>query len=126
MKVIDASAVWALPLGQTGADAVATHVREDDVVVGAVNHAEVFTSLYESGSTVADAQLAWQQLPLPVVPWQPATAVAAAGLRASTQKLGLSLGDGCCPAIASEMNATVITADNPWAQRSGFDITVVR
>jgi ribonuclease VapC len=126
MKVIDASAVLALLLGETGAEAVATHLLKGDAVIGAVNYAEVFTRLYESGSSVVDAQSAWQQLSLPVMPLQPKTAVAAAGLRASTKKLGLSLGDRCCLALALELGATVVTADKPWAKLSGFDIAVVR
>jgi ribonuclease VapC len=126
MKVIDASAVLTLLLNEPGAETVVSHLLEDDVVIGSVNYAEVFTRLYDCGSSVADAQLAWQQLSLPVMPLQPKTALAAAGLRASTKKLGLSLGDRCCLALAQELNATVITADRPWAKLPGFDVALVR
>jgi ribonuclease VapC len=126
MKVIDTSAVLTLLLGETGADAVAAHLLEDDVVIGSVNYAEVITRLYDCGSSVADAHLAWQELSLPVMPLQPQTALAAAGLRSSTKKLGLSLGDRCCLALAQELDATVITADRPWAKLASFDVALVR
>jgi ribonuclease VapC len=126
MKVIDASAVLALLLGEGGADAVATHLLEDEVVIGAVNYAEVCTRLFDSGACASEVHLAWQQLAVPVLPLQEETALAAAGLRASTKKLGLSLGDRCCLALAQELGATVVTADRPWAKLAGFDIALVR
>jgi ribonuclease VapC len=126
VKVIDASAVLALLLAESGSEAVAALLLEGDTVISAVNCAEVFTRLYDTGATAPDAHLAWQQLALPVVPLSEQTAWGAAALRPLTKRLGLSLGDRCCLALAKEMGATVVTADKPWAKLTGFDITVVR
>ncbi|MGH8147753.1 MAG: PIN domain-containing protein [Rhodanobacteraceae bacterium] len=63
---------------------------------------------------------------LEVVPFDEAQANLAAELRPDTRKLGLSLGDRCCLALARLHAARVITADAAWRKLQGFDVIAVR
>lgn len=54
-------------------------------------------------------------------------AMRAARLRASTRKLGLSLADRCCLALASRLERPVLTADRAWADvDAGVDVRLIR
>lgn len=112
--VLDASALLAVMLGETGADAV--HAVLARAQIGAVNLSEVVAKLQERGvpDDVIDQSLA--DLGLSVVAFNSEHAVAAGKLRALTRGAGLSLGDRACLALAAALGAVAITTDQAWAK----------
>ena len=125
--VIDASAILAAILGETGGDAVFD--RLDDATVSAVNVAEVYTyaALNDLPTDAFDAFLA--HTGIEVVAFDRQQAVTAGQLASVTRKSGLSLGDRSCLALAKIRDAEVLTADRPWAQiagAAGLKITLLR
>ena len=126
MNVFDASAIIALLKHEPGADVVAAALEDGEPLISAVNLSEVVTALVESGVKEADVLAAWRQLSMTTVALDEPTALAAARLRKSTRRLGLSLGDRCCLALAQKHNANVVTADRAWAGVTGFKIVLIR
>ncbi|MDH4393367.1 MAG: type II toxin-antitoxin system VapC family toxin [Aquabacterium sp.] len=127
MKVFDSSAVLAVLFDEPGAALAIRWLEDDDALISSVNQAEVFAKLLDRGLSEADITAIAQQLPLQVVPFSAQQARTAASLRPATRALGLSLGDRCCLALASEQpGAQVVTADRPWVGLAGFDIALIR
>jgi len=126
MKVVlDSSAVLAAINGETGAERV-----EDALPGGAIsaaNFSEVLSKLVDKGHDDGEAVAALDALPLTVLPVDAAQARRAGLLRRQTRRLGLSLGDRVCLALAVELRLPVVTADRAWAQLDlGVEIAVVR
>ena len=127
MKVFDNSAVLALIFNEPGADMAARLMGADEAVISSVNQAEVLGKLHDNGLSPSDVAAIAQQLPLTVVPFTAEQARLAGDLRPSTRALGLSQGDCCCLALAKQLpDATVVTADRPWAGLTGWNITLIR
>lgn len=125
--VLDASAILALLFGEPGAEMVRAHLRTG--VVGAANLAEVLAKLSDYGMPAHDAVRAVAILGLEVVPMTDAQARTSARMRALTRVAGLSLGDRACLALASELNASALTADRDWAKVAkavGVAVQVIR
>jgi ribonuclease VapC len=127
VNVFDSSAVLAVIFGEPGADVAEALMHDDDAVVSSVTHAETLAKLLDKGMTTAQAAKIFQGLQLTVLPFTLEQAEIAGRLRPSTRPLGLSLGDRCCLALArSQNNATVVTADRPWAHLTDFSVTLIR
>lgn len=120
--VLDASAVLARMLGEPGEEAVSGLV--DDARISAVNLAEVVTRLVDRGAPPEAAVAAAARLRLTVVPFDEAAAYRTGALRAGTRRLGLSLGDRACLALAEAAGLPVLTADRGWAELD-LDVEVV-
>lgn len=112
--VLDASAVLALVHGEHGAERVLAVL--DRAAISTVNLAEVVSRLAERGSSPADIRRRLTRLPFHVVPVDEELGYAAGFLRPSTRRLGLSLGDRFCIALAVRLGATALTADRAWAR----------
>jgi ribonuclease VapC len=112
--VLDASAVLCLLHEEKGAERVIRALPE--AVIGAVNYAEVIGKLVESGinETVADGLIG--ALQLKVIPFDRIQARLAGALRATTRKLGPSLGDRACLALAAAEGATALTCERLWTK----------
>jgi PIN domain nuclease of toxin-antitoxin system len=119
--VLDASALLAVMLGESGADAV--HAVLDRAKIGAVNLSEVVAKLQERGvpDDAIDQSLA--DLDLTIVPLDQDQAMRAGKLRLATRGAGLSLGDRACLAVADALGAVAITTDQAWAKLS-LDIEI--
>jgi PIN domain nuclease of toxin-antitoxin system len=125
--VIDASAILAAILGEPGGDAVFD--RLDEAIVSTVNIAEVYTyaAINDLPTEAIDAFFA--ETGIEVSSLDQSQAVLAGQLAAITRKVGLSLGDRCCLAVAKLRAAEVLTADRPWQQiadAAGLKITLLR
>lgn len=125
--IIDASAILAAILGETGGDAVFD--RLDNAAVGTVNVAEVYTyaALNDLPTDAIDAFFA--DTGIEVASFDQRQAVTAGQLASITRKAGLSLGDRSCLALATTRDAEVLTADRPWQQvadAAGLTITLLR
>ncbi len=110
--VLDASAVLAMLFQEPGADRVEAAMR--DAFLSTVNFCEVVTKLIDKGRTPDQAALETACLGLTIVPFEEAQASAAAGLRAVSKPLGLSLGDRACLALALSKGLPAFTADRTW------------
>lgn len=112
--VIDASAILAAILGETGGDTVFELL--DEAIVSTVNVAEVYTyaAINELETDAIDAFFA--DTGIEIVPLGQDQAVMAGQLASVTRKVGLSLGDRSCLALAKLRQAEVLTADRPWQQ----------
>jgi ribonuclease VapC len=112
--VLDASAVLCLLQEEKGADRVARALPA--AVIGAVNYSEVVSKLVESGIDEATVDGLMDTLQLNVIPFDRIQARLAGSLRAATRKLGLSLGDRACLALAATGGATALTCERAWTK----------
>ena len=112
--VLDASAVLCLLQEERGAERVARALPE--AIIGTVNYSEVVGKLVESGIGEATVEGLIGTLRLKVIPFDRAQARLAGVLRATTRKLGLSLGDRACLALVAAEGATALTCERAWAK----------
>jgi ribonuclease VapC len=125
--VLDASAVLALLLNESGAAKVAAVLAGSQM--SAVNYAEVFTHYAKFGSSQAEIEDVVGTLPIIIVPLDRNLATAAGMLRPLTFVAGLSLGDRCCLALAKYSGLPAYTADRQWksvAAAVGVNVTLIR
>jgi PIN domain nuclease of toxin-antitoxin system len=124
--VLDASAILAVLQNEMGSEVLTDEVLEESVA-SAVNLAEVQTSMVRRG---VPADEAWMRAGIPVSQVMAFTedqARVAGTLVRETRRLGLSLGDRACLALALELNAPVYTADRIWKKLSlGIPIRMLR
>jgi ribonuclease VapC len=114
MNVLDASAVLAFLFAEEGQDKVAAVL--DGALLSSVNLAEVLSRFARDGLPVSEVRAALSETGLEVVPFDDAQALLAAALVPHTSRLGLSLGDRACLALAATVQGTAITADRAWAE----------
>lgn len=127
MNVFDSSAVLAVIFQEPGADVASKLMGQENSLISSVNLAEVVGRLLDEGLSMVEVSNICDQLPLAVVPLSRDHATVAGHLKPATRTRGLSLGDRCCLALASEHPAaSVVTSDRPWAGLPGFDITLIR
>lgn len=111
--VFDSSALLAISFGESGAERAARGLK--DGMMSAVNVAEVISRYVDQGASEEEARVSLQAFGLEIRPFDETQAMAAGLMRTATQKLGLSLGDRACLALAVQERATVFTADRTWA-----------
>jgi ribonuclease VapC len=123
--VIDASALLSLLNAEPGADMVAEVLPES--VMSAVNLSEVIAKLCDAGMPEKAIYQALQTLGIEIVPFDEEQAYQSGLLRASTQDLGISLGDRACLSLAKKLGIDALTADRAWTKLSiGTTIKVIR
>jgi ribonuclease VapC len=118
--ILDASALLAYLRDEPGADEVADAVATG-AVISTVNLGEVLSRVADRG---ADPGRVARQMTdrgllegaVTVEPFTTADAIEVARLRPLTRDHGLSLGDRACLALASRLNAPVLTADTAWSR----------
>ena len=123
--VLDSSALLCLLNGEAGAERVAEALPF--AVIGAVNLAEVVTKLRERGLSAEEVEEVLGGLNLDVRPFTALQAYATGHLRQATRSQGLSLGDRACLALAVELGAPALTADQAWGKvEVGAAVEVIR
>ncbi|WP_037282754.1 type II toxin-antitoxin system VapC family toxin [Rubellimicrobium mesophilum] len=123
--VLDSSALLCLLNGEAGAERVAEVLPS--AVIGAVNLAEVVTKLRERGLSAEEVEEALGGFNLDVRPFTAVQAYATGHLRQATRSQGLSLGDRACLALAVELGAPALTADQAWGKvNAGAAVEVIR
>jgi ribonuclease VapC len=122
--VLDASAVLALLNQEAGADRVEQALASS--IISSVNVTEILTRSIDLGHTIATATEAFDLLDIEVVTFDRVQASKAAELRPLTRKLGLSLGDRSCLALAVLRGATALTADRNWKNVNVCPIDLIR
>ncbi len=123
--VLDASAVLALLNQETGKERVEAVLA--DSCIGTVNYCEVLGKLIDAGMSEQDARESVELLNVGVVSFDTELARLAAVLRPTTKKLGLSLGDRSCLALALARRNIAVTAERIWAKlKTGVKIELIR
>ena len=125
--ILDASAILALLLGESGAAEVAEAIGDSRLC--SVNYAEVVTRFCQAGMPADRIEAMLRALPVTIVEADQALATQAGLLRAATSKAGLSLGDRFCLALALREGRPAITADRQWAliaEAVGVEVVVIR
>jgi PIN domain nuclease of toxin-antitoxin system len=96
-------------------------------LLSSINLAEVATKLAKDGLSRSEVDEVVGALECEVVPFDRATAVEAGLLGQATHRIGLSLGDRSCLALAAVRRLPVYTADRDWATLDlGVDIRLIR
>ncbi len=111
--VLDASALLVLLKGETGWNKVIAALKEG-AAISAINFSEVIAKLNESGMPEEAIHEALDSLELDIVEFDTQNAYGAGLLRLATKRLGLSLGDRACLALAQQLNVPAITTDRAW------------
>jgi PIN domain nuclease of toxin-antitoxin system len=128
-RVLDASALLAYLQRESNADRVETLLLDHPCLISAVNLAETLARLADWNIPLALAEARILGLEIAVIPFDQAFARQAAELRAPTRKLGLSLGDRACLALARARGAVAVTADRAWLKLDagiGVEIDCIR
>ncbi len=112
--VLDASALLCLLQEEKGAERVARALPAAEI--GAVNYCEVVGKLDDGGMDEETADRLINMLHLSVIPFDRTQARLAGSLRAITRKLGLSLADRACLALAQAQGATALTCERSWTR----------
>jgi ribonuclease VapC len=111
--VLDASALLVLLKGETGGDKVIAALKEG-AAISAINFSEVIAKLNESGMPKEAIHEALDSLELDIIEFDTQNAYEAGLLRSATKRLGLSLGDRACLALAQQLNLPAVTTDRVW------------
>jgi ribonuclease VapC len=125
MVVVDASAVLALMLGETGSDVVLNIINDAEMT--AVNLSECMQRAIDRDGSAAVVAGLVNEIGVQIVPFDAELARITAELRLLTKSKGLSLGDRACLALAKMRDVAVYTADKRWDELDiGIDIRLIR
>lgn len=123
--VLDASAVLCLLFDEPGAPAV--EARLAGARLSAVNYHEVIAKLVDRGVPADEVITDLGALDVEIVTVDQHQAETGGLMRAETRKLGLSLGDRACLALARQLGGIAVTADRVWREVDvGVRVEVVR
>lgn len=111
--MLDASAVLAYLQREPGVERVA-QALDRGAAISTVNLAEVLAKLVRTGRAPEPVASRLQALGLRVDAFTVADAEVSAALVADTRRLGLSLGDRACLALARRLGLPALTADRAW------------
>ena len=124
--VLDASAILAIIFHERGAEKLTDEIL-DYAVASTVNLAEVQSKLVKKGYIPEEAWGDALELVTAVEPFTSEQARIAGDLIAKTEKLGLSLGDRSCLALAIALKAPVYTTEQAWKDlKVGVPVHVIR
>ena len=125
MIALDASALLAFLFREAGHEQVGSLI--EDSCLSAVNLSEVIARFVRDGHDAPTVLHRLTSTTIEIVPFATADAALAASLVPETRRLGLSLGDRACLALALTRKIPAVTADRTWARlQIGVDIQVVR
>lgn len=125
MTVLDASAVLAVYFDEPGAEQVLRVLP--DALLSAVNYTEVIGKCLDRGESLDRAVRKLAALGFHIVAHDASLARRAGEMRALTKRLGLSLADRACLALAEREKVPVLTADKSWAKvELEIDVRVIR
>jgi PIN domain nuclease of toxin-antitoxin system len=125
MIALDASALLAFLFREAGHEQVGVLI--EDSCLSAVNLSEVIARFVRDGHDASTVLNRLTSTTIEIVPFATADAALAASLVPETRRLGLSLGDRACLALALARKIPAVTADRTWARlHIGVDIQVVR
>jgi PIN domain nuclease of toxin-antitoxin system len=123
--ILDASALLAVAQSEPGAEVVTPRLKS--AAISTVNWTEVIENSIERGIDPDDVRRETAEAGIMIVPFDPAQAEDAAELRLPTRRLGLSLADRACLALAKSVGAPALTTDRAWSDVDvGVDVELIR
>jgi ribonuclease VapC len=123
--VLDASALIALLRDEPGAEAVERLLGR--AVMSAVNWAEVLQRYRAHDVDTAGKRESVEALGIQIAPFSHDDAELAAELWKSTRRVGLSLADRACLALARRLDLPAHTADRDWRKVDvGVAVVLIR
>ncbi|GAC1567575.1 MAG: PIN domain-containing protein [Ktedonobacteraceae bacterium] len=125
-NVLDASALMALFQQEPGDEIVAQAI-ESGAAISTMNLSEVASRLNDLGVPEIFIKNAIQVLKLTIVDFNLDYAYKPSLLRSLTRRVGLSLGDRACLALAQQLNVPAVTADRVWeGVLPGIEVQIIR
>ncbi|WP_315762007.1 type II toxin-antitoxin system VapC family toxin [Sphingomonas sp. Y38-1Y] len=121
--VLDASAILAVLLDEPGRERVLPVMT--GAFVSSVNLGEVLSRAVDQGFDVDQTASGLARLEMQIMPFAHADAIEAARLRLTTKRVGASLGDRACLALAQRLRLPVLTADRAWSSL-GLAVEIVQ
>jgi ribonuclease VapC len=125
--VLDASALTALLIGESGSEVVERAAAEDDTTISAINYSEALQKATRQGVAPEDVDAALDALGVTVSPFGRLDARLAASFY--RHRSGLSLADRVCLALARSLESPAFTTDRlwqSWADDLGVTVRVIR
>ena len=122
IAVLDASAVLAVYFDEPGADRVRAVLP--GALLSSVNYTKVIGKCLDRGEALAAALRKLAAMGLVVVAHDAQLAQRAGELRPLTKRLGMSLADRACLALAERERMPALTADRSW-KSLGLDIDIL-
>lgn len=129
VTVLDASAIIAFLQGEPGDEVVRLALLSGHCVVSAANQAEIIAKSLDRGADPEAIKTILAELAYTVVDIKAEDGMQAGWMRGVSRKIGLSLGDRLCLALAQRLKANILTADRPWltmAEPLEIDICCIR
>ena len=125
-SVLDASALLAFLHNEKGADRVEEAIL-NKAVIQSVNWAEVIQKVIAKNISIDNLDNELAAVGLSFLSFDRQQASIAGSLWQQTKKLGLSLGDRACLALAQQLDLPVLTADKIWQRLDiGVSIQLIR
>lgn len=113
--IIDASVILAIAKNEKLNDEAYAYAH--DAIISSVNACEVLTKFIDKvGMTMEEATNALNGFKLTIEPFDQNHFYHSAMMYSHTKKLGLSLGDRACLALALHHKLPVITTDRKWEE----------
>jgi ribonuclease VapC len=112
--VLDASALLAVLLEETGGEAVLRAIAEG-ASMSAVNFSESISRMLDLGAPSERVLDRIVEYGIDVLEFDSEAALQTALFRQLTRSQGLSLGDRSCLALAQRLDLPALTADRQWA-----------
>lgn len=123
--VLDASALIAFLRREPGSEMVATVLARS--CISAVNLAETLGKMVEHGKPLEEAIYQIERLHIAVVAFDEQQARIAASFWQSTRKVGMSLGDRACLALALSTSSPALTTEVEWTKCNlGVEVVKIR
>jgi len=127
LTVLDASALLAVLQDEPGANEVQKSLADDETFVSSVNYAEVISHLKRNHQDMDIFEEWFSYLEITLVPFDKELAGQTGLLKATANKLGLSLADCACLTLAKHLNAVALTADTAWNRlKDDFNVKQIR
>jgi PIN domain nuclease of toxin-antitoxin system len=122
VAVLDASAVLAVYFEEPGADQVRAALLGS--LLSSVNYTEVIGKCLDRGEGLAVALRKLAAMGFEIIAHDAQLARRAGELRPLTKRLGMSLADRACLALAERERMPALTADRSW-KALGLDIDIL-
>jgi PIN domain nuclease of toxin-antitoxin system len=123
--VLDASAILAVYFGEPGAEIVERIMFRS--LVSSVNYTEVVSKSLDRGRPLDNVIVSIAQMGLAIVSHDQPLALRAGTLRPATRRLGLSIGDRACLALAERERLPAYTTDRTWTKLGlAVDVRLIR
>jgi ribonuclease VapC len=117
--LLNSCAVLALLQKESGSEMVEEILEAGGCSITVVNYSEVFHKLLEKGFVKEKIHSALDRLSLQIISPDRADGETAAAFYPQCKKLGLSLADRFCLAVAKNRSQIVITSDQSWSKLHG-------